>query len=60
MWPEVILLKLILKDKSSLVSLEGTKSSVSRTFKEQNHKSFVVSSMRSLLELFPEVTLLVG
>lgn len=40
----VILLKLGLKDKSSLMSLEGNKSLVSRTFKEQNHISCNVFS----------------
>lgn len=36
MWSEV-LLKFILKDKSSLVSLEGNRSSISKTFKGQDH-----------------------
>lgn len=36
-WSDVILIKFSLKDKSSLVSWEEVKSSVSRTFKEQNH-----------------------
>lgn len=40
----VILLKFRLKDKSSLISLEGNKSLVSRTFKEQNHISCNVFS----------------
>lgn len=60
MWSEVLSLKLTLKDTSSLVSLEGSKSSISRTFKGQNHMFYKCLQTRSLLELFLEVRLLCG
>lgn len=56
MWSDVISFKLRLKDISSLVSLERDKSSVSRTVKNEI-VSFIVDSVRSLVEWFPEVRL---